>query len=540
MTEQEELEMLRALVKKQQEELEKKDQGIIEKQRIQIDNMVQALLHARKKLYGPSSEATGQCSGQMSLFESMPELAKELLGEQKKITVRPYKRTARQPGIREEMLQNLPREVEEYIINPEDTCIECGGELKVIGREIVRTEVEYQPAKLIVKQIIRQVAKCMQCGKGDSPHEKEHFQKAAVPHAVLSHSLATPSLAAQVMYQKFMMGVPFNRQEKDWYRLGLVLPRSNMANWTIRCSEEWLKPVYDRIHQIQMECRYLHMDETRIRCNKEAGKKAGSESFIWVIRSGGSEAFQSVYFYYSRTRSGDIARSLLEGFHGYLTTDAYSGYEKVEGVIRNLCWAHVRRYMIESIPLDNNGKELKGSKGAEGREYINLLFRLEEEMAGMSAEERKKKRQTASRMLLDVFWTWVEKTSQMHTTNEKLTEALNYASNQRKYLETFLEDGNLPISNNLCEASIRPFATGRRAWLFADTPKGAQTNAILYTMVENARINELDAYEYLKYLLTEMPNIDFHNHPDLIDRYLPWSKELPDQCRLKRKHTKLL
>ena len=128
----------------------------------------------------------------------------------------------------------------------------------------------------------------------------------------------------------------------------------------------------------------------------------------------------------------------------------------------------------------------------------------------------------------------------MHTTNEKLTEALNYASNQRKYLETFLEDGNLPISNSLCEASIRPFATGRRAWLFADTPKGAQANAILYTMVENARINELDAYEYLKYLLTEMPNIDFHNHPDLIDRYLPWSKELPDQCRLKRKHTKLL
>lgn len=100
------------------------------------------------------------------------------------------------------------------------------------------------------------------------------------------------------------------------------------------------------------------MDETRIQCNKEAGKKVGSKSFIWVIRSGGSEEFQSGDFYYSRTRSGDIARSLLEGFHGYLTTDAYSGYEKVEGVIRNLCWAHVRWYMSESIPLDNNKKEL--------------------------------------------------------------------------------------------------------------------------------------------------------------------------------------
>ena len=188
--------------------------------------------------------------------------------------------------------------------------------------------------------------------------------------------------------------------------------------------------------------------------------------------------------------------------------------------------------------MDNKGKEIPGSKGAEGREYINLLFKVEKEIEHLSFEEKKQKRQEASRPILDAFWAWVEKTSAMHTTNEKLTEALTYSTNQRKYLETFMEDGRIPISNNLCEANIKPFATARRAWLFADTPKGAYANAVLYTIVETAKANGLDVYEYLKYLLEEMPNNDHLERLEVLDRYLLLSKELPDQCKLKTKHKK--
>lgn len=560
MTEQEELLMLRALAEKQKAELAAKDKTIegqrsqienqnvqienqkaqIEKQRIQIENMVQALLHARKKLFGSSSEVTCQVEGQMNLFETTLELAKELFKEQKKITVPSYTRTARQPGIRAEMLAGLPKEIEEFIINPEETCSICGGELKIIGQKLVRTEVEFIPARLKVKQIVQQVAKCMECGTKESENPKDHFQKAAVPNPVLPHSIATASLVGHVMYQKFAMGIPFNRQEKDWYRMGLVLPRANMAHWTIRCSEEWLTPIYNRIHERLLNCGVLHMDETRIQCNKEEGKKASSDSFMWVIRSAASEDIQGAFFYYSRSRSGDIAKQLLSGFHGYLTTDAYAGYEKVENIKRNLCWAHVRRYFIESIPLDNKGKEIPGSKGAEGREYINLLFKLEDEMKNLEYNEKKDKRQDGSRCILDAFWTWINETAALSTTNEKLTKALTYATNQRKYLETFLEDGRLPISNNLCEANIKPYATARRAWLFADTPKGATANAVLYTLVESAKANSLDVYEYLKYLLNEMPNKDFNNHPEILDQYLPWSTELPDECRLTHSHKRCL
>ena len=545
MTEHEELLMLRALAAKQAQELEASKRIIAErdekirKQNIQIDNMIQALLHARKKLFGPSTEVT-QTDGQLSLFESVQELAERLNLSKEKITVKPYTRTARKPGVRKEMLAGFPQEVEKYVLPAEEKCSVCGGEMKVTGKKVVRTEVEFQPAKLIAKQIIQQVAKCVNCGTEDSPNEKCHFQKAAVPVPPLAYSISTPSLIAQVMYQKFALGLPLSRQEKDWYRLGLVLSRSNMANWVIRCSEEWFKPVYWRIYEKLLECDLIHMDETRIRCNKEEGKLPSSESFMWVMRSAASEDIQAAFFFYSRSRGGENARKLLKDFNGYLITDAYAGYDTVPDIKRALCWSHARRYLIESIPLDSQGKEIPGSKGAEGREYINLLFKVEEEIKNLPYEEKKQKRQDASKPILDAFWTWVEKTSAMYTTNEKLTQALGYCQNQRKYLETFLEDGRIPLSNNYCEANIKPFATARRAWLFADTPKGAFANGVLYTLVESAKANDLDVYEYLKHLLTERPNNHHLEKPSVIDRLLPWSKELPEQCRMKRNRKKFL
>ena len=539
MTEHEELLNLRSLVQKQQEAIEVKDR-IIEKQNIQIENMIQALLHARKKLFGSSTEVTKGVDGQLSLFETAQELAEELKQEQKKITVPAHTRKVRQPGIRAEMLSGLVQEIEEYIIPETDTCTVCGSDLIIVGKRVARTEVEFVPAKLVVKQVVQQIAKCSVCGTKDSEQETCHFQKAAIPKPPLAHSLSTPSLIAQVMYQKFVLGLPFARQEKDWYRLGLYLSRGDMANWTIRCSEEWLVPIYDRIHEKLLDCQVLHMDETRIQCNKEEGRKASSDSFMWVMRSAECENITAAFFYYSRTRNGEIARELLAGFSGYLITDAYDGYNHIEDIRRVLCWAHCRRYYIESIPLDNNGKELPGSRGAVGRKYINSLFKVEAEIKDLPYEEKKQKRLEASKPILDAFWAWVDETSALKTTNEKLTLALNYTKNQRYGLEVFLEDGRLPLSNNLCEANIKPYATARRAWLFADSPKGARANAILYTLVESARANKLDVYEYLKYLLTEMPNNRHLEHPEIIEQYLPWSSELPEECRLRHTSKKCL
>lgn len=128
----------------------------------------------------------------------------------------------------------------------------------------------------------------------------------------------------------------------------------------------------------------------------------------------------------------------------------------------------------------------------------------------------------------------------MYTTNEALTKALVYCKNQKENLETFLEDGRIPLSNNYCEAIIKPFATARKAWLFADTTSGVFANGVLYTLVESARANDLDVYEYLKYLLEEMPNNHYLENPEILERYLPWSEELSERCRLKRTYKKCL
>ena len=190
--------------------------------------------------------------------------------------------------------------------------------------------------------------------------------------------------------------------------------------------------------------------------------------------------------------------------------------------------------------IDTKGKEIPGSKGAEAREYIDTLFRIEKKIKELSYEEKKEKRQTASRAALDAFWSWCDKTDNIPTTNEKLTKALNYANGHRAQLETFLEDGRLEISNNLCESHIRPFATGRRSWLFADTPKGATASAVAYTLAESAKSNGLNVYEYFRHILMQMPNNDFQNHPEEIERLLPWSDELPKECRLAQNYKKHL
>lgn len=186
------------------------------------------------------------------------------------------------------------------------------------------------------------------------------------------------------------------------------------------------------------------------------------------------------------------------------------------------------------------GRNFRNQKEQKAGSSSIFCFKIEKEIRFLSYDERKQKRQKASRPVLDAFWAWVEKPSALATTNEKFSQALVYSQNLRDYLETFMDDGQLPISNNLCEANIKPFATARQAWLFADTPKEAKANAILYTLVETARANGLNVYEYQKSLLTELPNSQYLEYPEILDQYLSWSVALPGKCRLKHSHEKCL
>jgi transposase len=493
-----------------------------------VEALTQAVLHATKKRFGASSEKTQMLVGQYTIWGEEAEDS-AITDNAPVITIKEHKRPVRRKGDREKLTADLPRETVECILSPEEAfCDVCESELKVIGKKKVRSEMEYIPAKLVMKDYVQYVYKCPDCGKTDE-HPDDVICSAPVPAPVLTHSIAAPSTVAWIMYQKYMLSVPLYRQERDFNRMGAALKRDTMANWVIRCADYWLKPLYDRMHEQLLKCGIIMSDETTWQVNKEKGKKASSKSYIWVHRSGSCEGPPVILYEYTRTRSGEHAREFLSGFTGFHVSDAYQGYEKVEGIIRCLCYSHLRRYYLEAIPLDSAKKEIPGSGGAIGRNYCDKLFKLERKWKNLTPEERKKNRLIYSVPVLEAFFTWAENTV---TGQENLRKAINYTLNHKKYFTNFLLDGRIPLSNNLSEIAVKPVALTRKNSLFSDSVEGAIATAIIFSIINTATANNLDPYKYLEYIFQQLPNRDFTKDNSVLDEYLPWSEKMQLEFRI--------
>lgn len=494
-----------------------------------VEALTQAVLHASKQRFGASSEKTPPTEEQYSLFDD--ENSENLpLPYAPVIHIKEHRRPVRKKGDREKLTEGLARETVECVLNPEEAaCGICGSELKVIGKKKVRSEMEFVPAKLVMKDYVQYVYKCVECGKS-AEHPYDAIYSAPVPVPVLKHSIASPSSAAWILYQKYVLSVPLYRQERDFQRMGAALKRDTMANWAIRCAEDWLKPLYNRMHGQLLKCGIIMSDETTWQVNREPGKKASSKSYIWIHRSGSCEGPPIILYEYTRTRSGDHAKEFLAGFHGFHVSDAYEGYEKVEGITRCLCYSHLRRYYLEAIPLDSGKKEISGSGGAIGRAYCDKLFRLERKWKGLPSAERKKNRLIYSVPVLEAFFAWAETT---RTRQENLRKALNYTLNHKKYFTNFLLDGRIPLSNNLSEVAVKPVAITRKNSLFSDSVAGAKASAIIFSIVGTASANKLDAYKYLEYIFRRLPNLDFAADDSILDEYLPWSEKVQLECGMK-------
>ena len=502
----------------------------------------------QKMIFGPRSEKTSKKENlvegeQSSLFdEEFKELSEKIQGQINKdieeVTVgdkqnKKKKKREKISGIKRGQLKNTKIEVKRYELNKEVKCPECGGDFKQIGEEVVRKEIVYTPATFKIVEFVQYTYKCENCGKDESNKETPTIVKTEIPKPVLTHSFVSASLATEVLYQKYYLGVPFYRQEKMWDDKGLVLPRNMMANWSIKIDEYYFRRLCElQYKKMKEESELLHYDETTMQCNKEPGRKASSNSYMWVARTGELEKKQGIYYMYSKSRSEETAKEFIKGYTGIIETDGYAGYNNIEGVIHAKCWAHARRYFYQSIPLDEN-KQLKiDTYGYIGLTYCNKLFKIEEKIANLSVVEKKEKRQILSKPIIEEFYNWVNSVMDSKIIlNKKLEKALTYVTNQRKGLTEFLNDGRIPISNNLVETSIRPFAIHRKNWLFADTIAGAKANATMYTIIETAKINKLNISKYINYLLEELPQLDDINDEKELAKYLPWSEELPEEIR---------
>lgn len=475
-----------------------------------------------KKLFGSSSERrSDDIPGQQNLFdEAEMEQDPSLLKEETVIR----EHTRKKKATHEDLFKGL--KVEKVVIPlPEEDqiCPVCGTQMVLIGEEYVRRELEFIPATCKVIGYYSQSYGCPSCKEGFGDTEKPVIVKSQAPAALIGKGPASASTVAWTMYQKYANGFPLYRQEKDWKQYGAQISRTTLANWIIYCSQSYFQPMYDYFHRELLKRSFAMADETRVQVLKEEGRRAQTQSFMWLFRSGEDGLPAIILYGYSPTRSGSHAREFLVGYSGYLETDGYQGYNNLPGTRRCSCWAHIRRYFIDAVP---KGKQYDYSQPAvQGVQYCNRLFAIEDSINKKypgDYEKRKQLRLEKEKPVLEAFWLWLDQ--QKPVRNTRMDKAVNYVLNRRDTAETYLEDGRCSFTNNLSENAIRPFAVGRKNWLFSNSVDGANASAVVYTMVEMAKAHGLNIYGYLKFLLEHRPSEDMTD--EQLAELAPWSEKL--------------
>lgn len=479
------------------------------------------------KLFGTSSEKSKNIEGQLSLFHEAEQEVQLLDEIQSSETVIVKEHTRQAKRTSDEIFKGIPSREEVLLLSEEQKhCSDCGTEMKVIGKEFVRREFRFTPAKGEIVNIYRETAKCPKCSTASAMARNIQFVKANVPEALIPHSYASASAVAWVMYQKYANSMPLYRQEQDWKQMGVILSRATLANWIIYCSGNYFSPLYDYFHRELLKRQFLMADETRVQVLKEPGRKAETDSYMWLFRTGEDGLPPILIYKYTETRAKFNAEEFLKGFKGYLETDGYQGYNNLPDIKRCCCWSHLRRYFVEAVP---KGKELDYSNpAAQAVQYCNRLFEYERQsqQKGHTYEQRKEYRLQKEKPVLDAFWTWLSQQAPKKGT--RFEKAVNYAQNHNGLSMTYLEDGRCSFSNNLSENSIRPFTLGRKNWLFSDTRKGAEASATVYTMVEMAKAHNLNIYKYLNYLLQNLPCTKMTD--TALAKLAPWDPDVIANC----------
>ena len=368
-------------LKSEKSKLEKeKDKLLVELECLKKDNHIylEALILSKHKIFGASSEHT-ECEDQQSFFNEAEQEYAEKTEEPVKKDVKGYVRKSAKTK-RDEIIKNIETEVITCTIpENEQICPRCGSKMKVVGKKYVREEVELIPAKLVVKKYYSNTYGCKKCEKKNMPV----FLHGFVPAPVLPHSLASASTAAWVIYQKYVNAVPLYRQEKDWERLGYVLSRTTMANWIIRCSEDYFSKFVERLKTEMLKEKILHCDETYVKVLKERNVSSESKQYMWVYRTGKHSSKQIVIYDYNKSRSGDVPKKYLGDYDGFVHTDGYAGYNKLTKVTHCNCWAHVRRKFHEAMVVNS-----EDSTARVARDYCDKLFEIEAKLDSLTTEER--------------------------------------------------------------------------------------------------------------------------------------------------------
>lgn len=481
------------------EEASLKDKELAHKKSY-IEKLEEAVRLLRHRHFGRKSEIVKSGDDTqlpLGLFNEAEILNEDQIKEPStaEVGVKGYRRRGKPKRV--SLPPELPRE--DVIIDlkeEEKTCPE-GHELKLIGED-VSEQLDVIPAQIKVIRTIRKKYACSICG--------DFVKRAELPRTAIPKSMAAPGLLAYIATSKYGDGLPLYRQEHMWHRLGVDIPRTTMAGWMIKVGN-LLTPVLNLMEEDILESGYVQVDETRVQVLSEPGKKATSLSYMWVRGRDYPGAKPIVIFEYDPTRSGDVAKRLFTDYKGYLQADGYAGYDGIcaqKGIIRCGCMAHCRRKFFESAKASAKGLGLAN----EAIEIIRKLYEVEKKIKDKGIEERYRIRTEESKPIMDGFKKWLDDNLGKVPPTSQIGQALNYAVNEWPYLARYLDDGRLAIDNNMVENAIRPFAIGRKNWLFSDSVAGAKASAAIYSIMVSAKLNGHNEHTYLRHLLEKLPLVE--------------------------------
>ena len=281
-----------------------------------------------------------------------------------------------------------------------------------------------------------------------------------------------------------------------------------------------VQPIVNLLRDTLLEADLIHGDETELQVLKEPGRAAQRKSYLWAQMSGSGPPVR--LFTYAPSRSAQTACKLYDGARGALVSDGYEVYASVAracGLVHLGCWAHARRRFVEAEAALPKAARTSTQPAAQFIAAIGELYAIEANAREVSVEERTRLRREHSRPALARIEALL--LAQLHSVlpGSLLGQALHYLAAQWPKLARFVEDGRYPIDNNPCENAIRPFAVGRRNWLFADTVGGASASANLYSLIETAKANGIEPYQYLCALFAALPKASCLEDYEAL---LPW------------------
>lgn len=456
---------------------------------------------AMRRFFSPSKEKVSfENSGQLSLFnetEAFFEVKSEDEPDDEKNEIS-VKGHIRKKGGKKRIPDDIPAEEIIYELSDEEKSCKCCGKMRPIIGEDRSEELDIIPAQ--IKKLVHIVKKYGPCSCDEFLNSGEsEVVRAVKPERFIPYSIVSPGLIAYCIDYKYNYAMPYYRLSKKFEAIDVDISRATLCNWTMLASEK-CSIIYDLMLDNIRKSEIIHMDETRVQVLKEDGKTAESLSYMWVMKN----KYLTI-FHYDPSRGSSVPLELLNGFKGYLQTDGYDGYSKaVEnfGLVHVGCLAHIRRKFVDAHKGNKNSKTAKS-----GILYISKIYSIENNLRkkNLKPEDFIKKRNKDMLPVLKEFKAWLDEKAKTVLPKSESGIAVTYAINQWDKFINFLKHPDLTPDNNSVENAIRPFAVGRKNWLFSNTPRGAASSAVMYSLVESAKNNNLGVYSYLRYLFTKLP-----------------------------------